>query len=358
VDMLPPPSARRTAVEAYPLAVEQLRAWGFTAEPAAASESRVAAAMNGLAVDHLAFVTDDLNAAAQRLEAAGARITGRREDSLRVDAQHGLVIEIVRDTDRAETYWCPMHPDVRSADAGKCPVCGMALVQIPPPRIGEYRLDVDQIRDAGRRTTGLTIAVREPDTNAAVTKFSFVHERLLHLFIVSRDLTYFAHVHPEQQADGRFVLQHPLDGGEYMLIADFVPSSGTSQLLQKAIIVSGPAASSAEPNDSPGGLTVSMAVDGELAAGKDARLTFTVRDATTGMPVSDLQPYLGAPAHMLLLRADLTDAVHAHPEEQVAAGPSVRFHPLIPAPGAYKLWVQFQHRGQVSTSTFDLVVPR
>jgi hypothetical protein len=27
----------------------------------------------------------------------------------------------------ADTYSCPMHPDVKSDKAGKCPRCGMAL---------------------------------------------------------------------------------------------------------------------------------------------------------------------------------------------------------------------------------------
>jgi hypothetical protein len=27
-----------------------------------------------------------------------------------------------------QAYLCPMHPDVRQPDAGRCPKCGMALV--------------------------------------------------------------------------------------------------------------------------------------------------------------------------------------------------------------------------------------
>ena len=46
-----------------------------------------------------------------------------------------------------------------------------------------------------------------------------------------------------------------------------------------------------------------------LVAGKEGRLTFTVTDAKTGAPVTDLEPYLGAPAHMLIVRRDLSDAV-------------------------------------------------
>ncbi len=184
-----------------------------------------------------------------------------------------------------------------------------------------------------------------------------MHERRLHLFIVSTDLQYFAHVHPDPQPDATFALRHPLGAGEYMLIADLLPETGGAQMIQKAIIVPGPRPRRAAA-DAANGLDVSMRIDGELAAGKEARLTFTATDAQSKRPVTDLEPFLGAPAHMLLVRADLGDAVHAHPEEQVAAGPTVSFHPLMPVPGAYKLWVQFQRRGHVSTSAFDLVVPR
>ena len=56
----------------------------------------------------------------------------------------------------------------------------------------------------------------------------------------------------------------------------------------------------------------------------------------------DLEPFLGAAGHMLIVNAELTEASHAHPERQAARGPSVSFHPLMPAAGLYKLWVQFQ----------------
>ena len=42
---------------------------------------------------------------------------------------------VVRDTDRPDAFWCPMHPDVRSPDAETCHLCGMALVPIPPPKL-------------------------------------------------------------------------------------------------------------------------------------------------------------------------------------------------------------------------------
>ena len=132
----------------------------------------------------------------------------------------------------------PWGTSPKAQDRGTCPACGMSLVPIPPPKIGGYAIDVTQVRD-GQALAGLELAVREPGTGTLVTKFVELHEKTLHLFVVSRDLRYFAHVHPEQRPDGTFSLSHSLPAGRYMLIADFLPSGGTVQMVQKAIIVSG-----------------------------------------------------------------------------------------------------------------------
>jgi heavy metal-binding protein len=347
----------RSAAEAYPRVIEQLRAWGLRPEPLGVNHSRAAIAMGELPVDHLAFVADDFPEVVRRITSTGIEPTVQREDAVLFEQGQRFAIEILRDTDREETYWCPMHPDVRSADEGKCPLCGMALVPIPPAKIGEYGLDVTQIREPDGATTGLKVAVTEPETNRPATRFTLVHERRLHLFIISTDLQYFAHAHPDLQPDGTLTLRHRLPPGEYMVIADFLPEGGTSQMVQKAIIVPG-TPEKAPVLDERHGLEVGMRVDGVLAAGRKAKLTFTVTDAKSGAPVTDLQPYLGAAAHMLLVRTDLGDAIHAHPEEQVTSGPSVSFHPIMPAAGGYKLWIQFQRGGQVSTSAFELQVTR
>ena len=33
--------------------------------------------------------------------------------------------------DRETIYTCPMHPEVRQNEPGKCPICGMTLVEAP-----------------------------------------------------------------------------------------------------------------------------------------------------------------------------------------------------------------------------------
>jgi hypothetical protein len=78
-----------------------------------------------------------------------------------------------------------------------------------------------------------------------------------------------------------------------------------------------------------------------------------VSDAATGVPIGDLEPYLGASGHLLVVNQDTTAAIHAHPEDVPGAGktgPTVTFAPVFPAPGRYKMWAQFQRKGTVVTA--------
>ena len=345
---------------AYRRAVEQLQKAGLVVDEASPRGVLGPDAAPAVPFTHIAFAAEELTPAADRLARAGGRVVRRSEDAVLFALAEGR-IELVRDTTRPDAFWCPMHPDVRSADPGKCGLCSMDLVPIPPPRIGEYRLDVTLHAAPGRQgLSGLTFTVRPPDSDQMVTRFETVHERTFHLFIISRDLSYFAHVHPEAAPDGRFVLTHRLRPGEYMLVADFLPEGGTSQMVQRAIIAPGTRKEAPQRVVDPTmrravekGLAVTLEA-AEARAGKEVLLTFSLSDAKTGAPVTDLQPYLGAPAHMLIVRSDLGDAIHAHPEEQATSGPTVSFHPLIPTEGDYRLWIQFQRGGEVITVPFAL----
>jgi len=285
-----------------------------------------------------------------------------------------------------ELYWCPMHPDVRSGTPGLCPVCRMTLVPIPPPRTREYRMEVRvSAGKGGRGLGGLDLTIRDPDSLRPVADFVLMHERLLHLFIVSRNLEYFAHVHPESKGHGRFTVRSPAPADEYMVIADFLPTHGTAQLLHRAIVTpgyagptfaapralqpdiadgfqaaAGEAWKTGRPRWSPAEKTVDgirvRLEAGELLAGRRALLRFAVFDARRGEPVTDLEPFLGAPGHLLIVTSALTEAVHGHPEETDVSTSVVTFRPVLPASGLCKLWVQFQRRGAVITVPFVIEV--
>lgn len=351
----------RGVADAYAEAVRWLTSRGASVQPAAVDATAVAAAIPGTIFDHVAFAADDLDAAVRSL---GTSPASRTADRARFRLRSGLVVEIVRDVDRPDSFWCPMHPDVRSPVGASCPICGMALVAIPPPRVGEYRVDVALKARPGGGASGATLTVRDPDSDAIVTAFSEVHERPFHLFVITRDLERFEHLHPVATAAGAFDLQAALDPGVYIFLADFLPAGGTSQLVHRAVATPGysgslfgntPAIPRLPDEQTVAGLRIRF--DAVRAAPRRrSQLTFSFADAASGQPVADLEPYLGAAGHLLIVNADVTSAVHGHPEGGVTRGPVVTFDPILPAPGRYKMWLQVQRNGTVITAPFIIDV--
>ena len=237
----------------------------------------------------------------------------------------------------------------------------MDLVPIAPPRAGEYRLDVTvQPAARGGGAAGLTLRIRDPDTGRDVAMFAEAHERLLHLFIIGRDLQYFAHEHPERTARG-FELATPLPPGAYMVIADFVPGGGYPQMVHRAIVTPGYRVSpfaGAPPLDEDlsdklrEGMRIQLRVEA-VRSRPEAVLRFRVAEADSGAPITDLQPYLGASGHVLIVSPDLTHSVHAHPDG-TGSGPDLDVHAVFPAPGVFKLWIQVQRGGKVVSAPFTV----
>ena len=262
-------------------------------------------------------------------------------------------------------FWCPMHPDERSGARGKCGICGMALVRVPPAVFRTYPWTCARPQLTGAL---LRLSVTHPATPRrgsgqapVVRKFSIVHERPMHLFIVGDGLEYFAHEHPVPQRDGVFMLDVRLPRpGPYMAIAEFLPEGGTPQTFQQMFTTGEPFPRPTSPaiDTAPkiaDGMRVSLDAS-QVKAGDTKTLTFRIEDAASGAPATDLEPYLGASAHLLVVPVDLTEAIHGHPTEDVR-GPSISFAPLVPRAGRYKIWIQFQRSGKVSTAAFVIEVP-
>lgn len=265
-----------------------------------------------------------------------------------------------------------MHAHIRAAAPGRCSECGMTLVPVTPDIEGRYHLDVDLMpsRDRGREARKLRLVVREPVTNAIVRRFETVHEQPFHLFMVSDDLREFFHAHPVARPDGSLELTPaPLLSGPYQLYADFLPAGGTPQLIRKTVLatpVSPGFSGSPTPHVVP---DLSEKVDGRLRvriepdpaafiAGRPGLIAFHVSDASTGAPISDLEPYLGAWGHAFIVSADLADAVHSHPLTPLAGsgGPTIFFQQRFPRAGSYRLWAQFKRGGSIATVSFTVAV--
>jgi len=249
-------------------------------------------------------------------------------------------------------------------------------------------LTTDRNDVVAQQPTSLILKVRNAK-GELVRDLPLVHEKPIHLILVSDDLAEFNHLHPEPQPDGSyrvgFTFPH---GGSYRLYADFTPT-GASQIVERySMDVSGtPAQHAALTEDksltkSSGGLRVKMQPGEALRTGRDVLFNFIVTDEATGQPVTDLQPYLGSLAHFVIITEDTSKYLHVHPmeagampgmddgammgkmDEQPRMGPGTKVsasitisaHTAFPEAGLYKLWAQFQRGGQVITVPFVIRV--
>jgi hypothetical protein len=176
--------------------------------------------------------------------------------------------------------------------------------------------------------------------------------------VVRRDLTGYQHVHPALGTDGIWSVPLAVAApGQYRVFADFQPAAHPDGLTLGADV---PAPGDYRPRTLPpaartatvDGYTVTLA--GDLTPGGSSKLTLTVRK--DGAPVTDLQPYLGAYGHLVALRDGDLAYLHVHPDDSGgAAGPDIAFHAEVPAAGAYRLYLDFQHGGTVRTAEFTAV---
>lgn len=207
-----------------------------------------------------------------------------------------------------------------------------------------------------------TLALRVQDAQGQpVPTLSLSHGRPMHLFVISNDLQSFAHLHPEPRG-GEFALEHTFEaGGDYTLFVDYArPGGGDAPVERHALRVEGPARPEGVLTETPatqhsGGLAFTLHGGDTVHAGAGAHLHVAVADAATGRPVEDLEPYLGAMAHFVVLSADGKDFLHVHPLD-TKPGQGVAAHAVFPRAGLYKLWVQVQRQGRVVTVPFVLRV--
>ncbi|MCI0722072.1 MAG: hypothetical protein L0338_24335 [Acidobacteria bacterium] len=251
-----------------------------------------------------------------------------------------------------------MDRDVRSKDPGPCSKCGMKLIPSIKEQL-EYPLRL--LATPPQIPTGklirLEFEVCDPSTGKPVDQFEIVHERRFHLFIVSQELDFFEHVHPEQSGE-RFVLDLTLPKpGVYRMLADFYPVGGVPQFVPLTVTTAGYAApvtaavlqTDLEPKKGEN-IDVELTMEPhQPIAGKKTMLFFRLR------PTEQLEPFLGAWGHLLAASDDLIDLIHAHPFLADGSG-QVQFNVFFPRESTYRIWVQFQRSRKVNTVHFTFPV--
>jgi hypothetical protein len=220
------------------------------------------------------------------------------------------------------------------------------------------------------------------------------HGKLMHLFLVAEDGQAMAHLHPITKDTVTFTAGVPaLPAGPYRVYADIVHLSGFTQTLTSRVPIglSGAGRTVTDPDDawaalpSPEAMRVKLD-DGtiltwrrdstRIKAGEEAQLRFQVEP-----PPEDtgaLQPYLGMPAHAVVVRNDGQVFVHLHPMGTISPAAQARLTPAtmpesthmadasppdsfhfpyaFPAPGRYTIWVQLKRNGRILTTAFSAEV--
>lgn len=191
-----------------------------------------------------------------------------------------------------------------------------------------------------------------------------VHERPIHLLIVSPDLAEFEHIHPEVNEYGLWQVKHRFPhGGRYRLYADFTPPGSNQRVEPFEVEIAGQRRSPAPLTAAAPTLPVLLENAKGLRAGQDLELRFSLQ-------VTGHEPYLGAWAHVVIAGENFSSFIHAHPikeggtalrpsEEHVhgqeTLGPPptlLRVAAAFPKAGRYKLWLQLQLADKVETIPF------
>jgi hypothetical protein len=216
---------------------------------------------------------------------------------------------------------------------------------------GDYRIDVDSAVVEPGAPQPFTFRVLD-STGAAVTEFEDRHERVMHLIVISNDLTDYAHLHPQLADDGTWAVTLPalVPGGD-RVVADTVPASGPDLALTVDLI--GPGSATARPLPEPSDTAAVAGLDVTLDLvssphGPTAELTVR-RDGAVVEP----DPYLGARGHLVAIDVDDLAYLHVHPTD--GDGP-VSFAIAEPTPGRYRLFFDFSVDGQVHTAAFTVDV--
>ena len=279
------------------------------------------------------------------------------------------------------TYACPMHPEATGKEGDLCPKCGMKLVH----------------NDNAGKSNGKTYLMNFKATPATVeagkaAQLSFTpgvkgkegelvpldlhHERKIHLIVVSKDLSYFEHIHPDYQASGSYDVAvlpsnkgysaganknetHFAKGGDYLLFADYAPTGGSPQLEKINLTVGGtpytPVSYSAPKlSDTAGDYTLDLVPEsGKFEVGKMTHIQGVLKKGGKDVDASTLENYLGAKAHVVVVGVADKNYLHVHPEVENG---KLDLHTTFEKAGVYRGWVQFQADGKVQTTDYVLVV--
>ncbi|MEW6587041.1 MAG: hypothetical protein AB1442_15710 [Nitrospirota bacterium] len=264
--------------------------------------------------------------------------------------------------------------EVRMQDTGRLHA-GHSLQADREPSVG---LEMAPSTARAGITTSLFFTVKDAEGNP-IRNLTVSHERILHVIIISKDFSVFAHIHPEDfipasslAKTDKYELRYVFPkAGEYLIAADFAVKDVLFSRRVRVTVEGEPPMSMIREDFSRikdfGDYRVVLDAPERVSAGHKTVLGYQVSEK--GIPVTDLEPHLGAPMHLSIILTDLNRFIHAHgyrPGSESHAhpighihgtvreryGPEIDAEVVFPMKGIYKVFSEIKHKGKVRLLDF------
>lgn len=222
------------------------------------------------------------------------------------------------------------------------------------------------------------------DRKEVLKDFTVAHEKIMHFILVRKDLQNFQHLHPEfNPQTGEFSVNVTFpDDGPYRLFPDFTPTPENPQKLPVTVnfdlsvgdqskYKALPLTVDTATSKSSGGLTIDYYFGNTPKAGAQLDYGLTISDPNIDEQVQ-LETYLGAMGHGVILKEDTLDFIHTHATGMEMEGmegmtasehaghvgepDTIDFSTTFPEPGKYKIFTQFQYKKKIYTTDYTIIV--
>lgn len=259
-------------------------------------------------------------------------------------------------------YACPMHPEVTGKEGDDCPKCGMKLEHNDhaiESNSTTYKMHFESnpsVIESGKQAI-LSLTPKIVGKESELVPLDVEHEKKIHFIMVSEDLSWFDHQHPEYTAKGSYDLPYTFtNGGKYIMFADYKPTGANHNLEKINIEVKGkslPTRNYAKSQlvSNTGEFEVTLTPEGgeKLVSGALQHIKGVIKKDGKVLDANSLEDYLGAKAHMVVIGVENKDYLHVHPGVENG---NFDLHTTFEKPGYYRGWIQFQSEGKIYTADF------
>jgi len=239
-------------------------------------------------------------------------------------------------------------------------------------------MSTDPVNPQPNQDVTIHFKIYDASSGNKIIYFRTLYEKPMHFIITNSNLSYFHHIHPTQ-AGSDFTITTQMPANDmYHLYITFQPFGGIEQQFAFTLPVgqlpSTLITSKTRPDTNKtktfGDYAVSIDTHGELNASTmstgQQTITYVIKDAKTGKPITNLKPYLAAFGHLTMIKQDTFDFIHVHPYNLKApppnanGGPTVDFLPIgiygLFKPGIYRAFAEFNPDGKLFTADFTMEV--